>query len=72
MLMNLSDEEIQNAFINQYATNRLANLTLGLRELSSALRDSWVLQPVFSDKGLWDDLEKVTSVCHPGPVAIRN
>src|SRR6266704_1248214 len=47
LLLNRSDREIQKAFSDQYATQYIPNIESGRGELSSALPDSWLLQPVF-------------------------
>jgi hypothetical protein len=49
LLMKRSDEEILKSFSDQYATQQIPNLVSGLNELSSGLRDSWLLQPVFQN-----------------------
>jgi len=47
LLMKSSGAEIQKEFRDNYNTEHVANLQSGLGELSSALQDSWLLQPVF-------------------------
>jgi len=49
LLMRRPDREIQKAFSNEYATERIPNIEYGLDELSSGLQDSWLLQPVFQN-----------------------
>jgi len=47
LLMKRSDHEIQKAFSDQYATQHVPNMKFGLGELSSGMRESWLLQPIF-------------------------
>jgi len=49
LLMKRSDQELQKAFSDQYAPQRVPNIESGLGELSSGLQDSWLLQPVFQN-----------------------
>ncbi len=49
LLTRCSNQEIQKAFNNQYATQHVPNIESGLGELSSGLQDSWLLQPVFQN-----------------------
>jgi hypothetical protein len=49
LLTNRPDQEIQRTFNDQYPTHRIPNMELELRELSSGLQDSWLLQPVFQN-----------------------
>ena len=49
LLTKRSDQEIQKAFSDQYATQHVPNIESGLGELSSGLQDSWLLQPVFQN-----------------------
>ncbi len=47
LLMKRSDREIRKAFSDHYASQNIPNIESGLRELSSGLQSSWLLQPVF-------------------------
>ncbi len=72
LLMNLSEEEICQTFSNEYAGYRAADLELGLHELSSAFRDSWLLQPVFSSKDLGSGMQRLTTVSQSRSTAMSN
>lgn len=49
LLAKRSGQEIQEAFSDRYASHDIPNVEAGLGELSSGLRDSWLLQPVFQN-----------------------
>src|SRR6266699_3764019 len=72
LLMNLSEEEICQTFSNEYAGYRAADLELGLHELASAFRDSWLLQPVFSSKDLGSGMQRLTTVSQSRSTAMSN
>jgi len=49
LLMKRSGQEIQEAFSDQYPTQHIQSCESTLCELSSGLRESWFLQPVFQN-----------------------
>jgi hypothetical protein len=49
LLTKRSNQEIQEAFSDQYPTEQIPNIESGLGELSSGLQDSWLLEPVFQN-----------------------
>src|SRR5882762_1011207 len=49
LLLKLSDSEIQKAFRDHCPIQHTPGLESGLKELSSGLQDSWLLQPMFQN-----------------------
>jgi len=49
LLTNRPDQEIKRTFNDQYPTHQIPDIESELRELSSGLQDSWLLQPVFQN-----------------------